>query len=469
MRWRSFAAGGAAVLLAAGLTWAYTGTAAAASDRYVAVCEHRLCLIVLDLKADRDGDGVTDLDELQAGTDPDDRFSYPGAPQLLDLAIDGKLTSFERHLTELVVLPKNTPDGNALATGFGAFPMPAKGWLYGSPGQMLTQIRGNGFTGITDVLASVARPNTTAGNGMPPWGPEGGIMLIGAGEKTNGVTGPTNWGPNGTKQTSTVVGGGTDSNGAHIPEFQMSTGEEGTGGDITVHTYTVNYADGSRDNAQSTNFGIDGGTSSITNFSSYDGDGHKISDTRIDTSQTKDPKSGDSSASYSLQTTYYDKEGKVTGSVKVETSVTVEDGVKTTTQSITTFDADGKQTATKTVTKTESVATKDHEYLDPEYVSAGPITGADVARVITRINSVRTPGPDTGVIYAGDSPPRKSPWPLVALINPDGVVSIAVGATPTFNRTQPDYDPHLSELAGHAGVGAPKDNGHGGVSWPDEP
>jgi hypothetical protein len=104
-------------------------------------------------------------------------------------------------------------------------------------------------------------------------------------------------------------------------------------------------------------------------------------------------------------------------------------------------------------------------YYNSEYIAPGPITGADFARVISRINASRTPGPDTGLGEAtGNPPPLK--WPLVSLLNPDGVTVLAMSNTPRFNRAQPEYDPRLAELAPLAGIKPPVHNDNGTTSWP---
>ncbi|MFB9444755.1 hypothetical protein Dvina_46140 [Dactylosporangium vinaceum] len=38
--------------------------------------------------------------------------------------------------------------------------------------------------------------------------------------------------------------------------------------------------------------------------------------------------------------------------------------------------------------------------------------------------------------------------------------------TPDFNRAQPEYDPHLNQLADAAGIKPPVHNDNGTVSWP---
>src|SRR5262249_18648759 len=83
---------------------------------------------------------------------------------------------------------------------------------------------------------------------------------------------------------------------------------------------------------------------------------------------------------------------------------------------------------------------------DPDAVdySTALLTDADISRAISRINAVRTPGPDTGLTDVFTNAPQdKRGW--VSLFAADGVTIFAAGATPTLNPLQPDYDPHLKE------------------------
>jgi hypothetical protein len=89
----------AAGLTAATVTLATVGfldTASAAAAERIAVCENRACLLVLDRINDRDGDGVTDVDEQLLGTDPGSADSTPEAARLLDTLVRGRLPSFDR-------------------------------------------------------------------------------------------------------------------------------------------------------------------------------------------------------------------------------------------------------------------------------------------------------------------------------------------------------------------------------------
>src|SRR6185436_10175235 len=111
----------AVATLTAGLLLTAPGSAAGEADRDHAVCKSRACLLLLDSRQDKDGDGVADVDEAVLYTDPGDKLSVPDTAKLLDMLLARELPSFEKHLTELVMLPTLTPDGSAIATGLGEF------------------------------------------------------------------------------------------------------------------------------------------------------------------------------------------------------------------------------------------------------------------------------------------------------------------------------------------------------------
>jgi Bacterial TSP3 repeat len=79
-------------------------------------CADPLCLVYLVPVVDSDGDGVSDADEKAAGTDPEDASSHPPALDIAKLARQGRFESFNRGLSEVVVLPTHGPDGKALVS-----------------------------------------------------------------------------------------------------------------------------------------------------------------------------------------------------------------------------------------------------------------------------------------------------------------------------------------------------------------
>lgn len=456
MRSRPLAAAGAAALTATLLASLGLATPAAAGPGPLpGVCQYRVCVVTLDTKADSDGDGVTDVDEAAAGTDPYDRWSYPGAAELIDLAIKGELTSFNRHLTEVVILPKMTPDGNAIATGFGAFDLPDKAWLANDPVDGLAKIWKNGFS---NQLGAITGLFTANGKDRPPWTAANDYSLV--------AGGATDWGPNGGK-FGTYVGGHSDSEGGRGPNFQFNGNNE------PKHLFDMNYKDGSHDEFtvwQET--GRNGALVTKAFYTSYDDEGREIGYTEGSSYSTTDQKTGETH-SYASSTTWNvdPTTGKTTGSTKKTVDIKTSNGRKTTTTTKTTYDADGNVIAIDSLEVDEPCETKDCKpkkdgYYNSEYIAPGPITDEDFARVVTRINASRTPGPDTGAgDVIGDTPPPPK-WPLVSLLNPDGVTVLAMSNTPQFNRAQPEYDPRLSELAPLAGIAPPVHNDNGTTSWP---
>ena len=84
-------------------------------------CGEDMCLVVQKL-SDRDGDGVSDDDEIAAGTDPADPSSRPHTPELIDLFVKDALPSFQEGVASIVVLPTVAPDGRSILGGLAAMP-----------------------------------------------------------------------------------------------------------------------------------------------------------------------------------------------------------------------------------------------------------------------------------------------------------------------------------------------------------
>ncbi|HET9990917.1 MAG TPA: thrombospondin type 3 repeat-containing protein, partial [Kofleriaceae bacterium] len=84
------------------------------------MCSSVAC--VLHDVRDSDGDGISDMDELAAGTDPKDANSRPYVEQLIELAGKRALPSLAIGHSAIIVLPTRRPDGTAVFGGRDALP-----------------------------------------------------------------------------------------------------------------------------------------------------------------------------------------------------------------------------------------------------------------------------------------------------------------------------------------------------------
>jgi hypothetical protein len=428
-----------AVLVASALAVVMADRAAAAPEHRSAICQYRACLLVLDRIADSDGDGVTDIDEKMMGTDPYDAKSYPPTLKVLDLAVSRQLPSFESHLTEIVVLPQQTPDGSAVSTGLGEFKLDDHdGKLLDTMNDITSSLKHAGFEDLLRLRLQPKHGDLTLLGVALANSPDGQAALV-----SQGMTDLTMWGSNGGKPVTNVAGGSVTINGT------------------TNSTYDISYKDGSRDHEVDIESATDtGGADAVTIIRSYD------------------------------------KDGKLVGTVVIQSTYTVnEDGSKTTNVTTSTYDANGKLTGTKTDSTTvppdkpdsgcdphKINCGEDDKYVDPEYIAVSIITPEDIARMELRIKNVGQPGPDNG---GGDLPPSGGPgtpapqpsptapestpqggFPLAALFDPDAAVTVlAADGEPRFNRVQPDYDPRLAELWDISGATRPLGD-PGDASWP---
>ncbi len=524
-----------AIGLSLGLAGAGVGPASAKeSDHAVAVCEHRLCLFVLKHAADSDGDGFTDLDEDVLGYDSRNPRDHPEVKEVLDMAIARELPSFERHLTELIALPRDTPEGDALATAFGAVKKPERGDYVTSVKGLLGELGANGFENLgTNMTATLTRKPDLNLHEKLEFAGLGNVALYGElgdrGFKIEGLVGPTSFGLNGQKTPT----------GIFEERFIYGNGGASFGRD-----YMVGYEDGSRDHVSSTSFKQSkSSTTTETKQTSHDADGRAsgfvvmthtenkfnvesggfrntqssgshssvghgqgTKKSLVEWSSTKTTFPDGSTSSHSKSTvknwdergnltdetvsttvesggktktrevtTTYGEDGKVTGKTET-TSETDENGKTTTTTTV--YDADGNVVDSKTTETSPPPCegsdcpengTSPDSIPNAENTGMGPITGDDLARVAARLNSLINPSRDDYgdiEVNEGDLPPQGAN-PLVAMFNPDGVVSFAVGVTPAFNWAQPRYDPDLHDIIDVSGVNPPK--GTEPVSWPNQP
>lgn len=390
-------------------------------------CINRICLVVVDANQDSDGDGYTDADEKFLGSDPSDPNSHPLPAVAIDLAITGELPSFASHFSELVILPQLTPALDSMATGFGELPLPGKAWLDNSPEDALAQLWSNGFTGIDGLVALSTPSNEPLGGGN--WGKYLGLVAAGNPHKT-------------------IVSGSYS------------------------REYTDTHKDGSQTMTESKGgYSSPGGkvtyATSATSVNEFGADGNLSATKDTTASYNRDPKTGETHSSVTVVTVTYDEKGMPTSNTSQTTKVDIVDGKRTT--QVTTKTDDGKGNVTES-TSTPIVDdcpdnTCSTKYSDPDVISVGPLTQEDYSRVVARLESIRTPGPDRGEIDMSASL-LKPKHDVYALYSGDGVVVLSTQPA-VFNRANPEYDPRLSDLAPRAGATFPVTTG-GGAGTPDD-
>jgi hypothetical protein len=126
------------------------GSAAGKADRDHAVCKSRACLLVLESRHDKDGDGVADVDEAVLYTDPGDALSVPDAGKLLDLMLARELPSFEKHLsTSWSCCPRSPRTAARSPPGWASSDLrDGDANLLKSIGIVIDQTRRNGFDAL---------------------------------------------------------------------------------------------------------------------------------------------------------------------------------------------------------------------------------------------------------------------------------------------------------------------------------
>lgn len=517
---RKFLAAAGALGLSVGLIG--TGTSVALAEEpdrptVKAVCENRLCLLVLDSSADSDGDGVADIDEEALGTDARDPRSRPEAKEVFDHVLARELPSFEQHLTELVALPRNKRDG-ALDSPLGTFEKPEKGGYLQSVEGLLGDLRANGFENVgTTMTVTLNRPPAMSETERLMFTGLGNVALYGvttdSGFKVEGLVGPTSYGVNGHKNPTGITDRG------------FGYGEKGIG-----HEYSVGYEDGSWDDVSTSTQLSDGGASIVIGqvTTSYNEWGRPAGTSTSETETRYTAESGGFSSVLTTgtrHTSHTDENGNVTASSVSEwyhSETTFEDGTSTSfTRTIAkTYDAKGNLTeetvstheesfdgtkeseevvtqydengqTSKTVTRTttspdgtttttktvfdgennvvysetcdegsdcpeEDQGVEDEGIIyDPDSVGIGPITAQDLARVAAGLNAARTPSRDGYGEVDSAEPLLPGTEPICGGIMSDGVLVISSGESPLFNKALPEYDSTLNELIDLSGATPP--------------
>src|SRR5690606_13228215 len=206
---------------------------------------------------DSDGDGVADVDEDTLGSDALDPDSYPDVVDMLDLVLERQLPSFEEHLTELVVLPRNTPDGK-LATPFGALDIPEQGSsVLESVEDLFDQVEANGFDNLGLGVTAWLTDSELSEAQWLPLAIRGGVAIGLDHDSDAGignVYGPHSFGVNSDQDPS---------------EFSDAGFSYGDGG-VLQHEYSVGYEDGGWDDVNVTSsVGEDSTVTTSMNVVSY--------------------------------------------------------------------------------------------------------------------------------------------------------------------------------------------------------
>lgn len=152
-------------------------------------CAENLCLIYLAAQADSDGDGVSDSDEKSAGTDPYDAGSHPSSLEIAKHIGGGRLESFNRGFSEIVILPAEGPDGKELVSSEIRELKPATLEALGISGKTLSRfgISPDGGFSLSSALPTLAGDGKEPSADAPPPRKIGGINIALYSDDENGV------------------------------------------------------------------------------------------------------------------------------------------------------------------------------------------------------------------------------------------------------------------------------------------
>ena len=217
------------------------------SDRpqQVRLCDPSGCLVAGEV-VDSDGDGVSDADELVAGTDPYRADSVPALRDLVELSADRRLPSFEAGRSVFVLLPadlveraEKLADDRLGAYDLEGFPLPARGDSLKRLGIDEGQLKELGIDPARSGMTIGLDENRKEDSGLPARRVGGVDMRLisddeGAGgttptTKPGGSTTPTTGGGS----TTPTTGGGSTTpttGGSSTPTTGGGTSGGGTGG-----------------------------------------------------------------------------------------------------------------------------------------------------------------------------------------------------------------------------------------------
>jgi hypothetical protein len=444
-------------------------------------CSRDICLVVQEA-SDRDGDGVSDDDEIAAGTDPDDPSSRPHTLELIDLYLKDALPSFQSGMASIVVLPTIAPDGTAILGGLAAMPT-RKSTMerLGLTSDLL------GGLDLANGL-SIGRGAGEPGKGGAPPKRVGGISigLISAGSDggtpSGLVNGALNRSPYGSSDIASVTDGPTTSlPGGGSMGHSRVVYDDGSAdevnwqrqGDRTSATVTsyddTGHASGSTSTTHTEHTDADGTRTSTTSRTSTDAKGNTAS------SNTTTTTMGDTTTTETnTTTTRTNKDGSTTtrktGTATTTEGVVLQESVSTTVE--TTCKGDDCETKTETTgSSTECDASKDScsgqagAYVNPDDTTYDPandlrrmgIVAATTVNTTLAILGGNIKYGDPPVDFSGGPAPSASPArPLVILVDPDQVayehgVMLVNGDPRQTKFIAPDYDPNLPNPLADAG------------------
>lgn len=420
--------------------------------RTLRVCDPTACYVAWRA-TDSDHDGVSDADELMAGTDPHDARSRPGLEVVVELASARKLPTFEAGLGSFLLFPPEIVEmrSEARPDVLGAFPVHERK-------DSLTRL------GISaDLMASVgvdpARSGMTVGldqttgkDGLPGRRVNGmDVSLISAGTDA----------PTGTVPHGGVKGRHKDWFGDWVTDFNDGSSDtwsdEGGGHHVIEHTNADGSAGGTRDIHTSSSTSSDGTRTDTTSETATNGKGDVTSES---SEETHTYPSGASSTIKVVIEYQRDADGNVTG-----TTVTTTVGY---------ISADGEYgSQSKTVEQCDAnggnCTEVDYEFQDSDTVDeeehVNPDADDDTILTYEMVEStLRLRGAAITVVQGWEAP-RGDGEPTdpndrgtVILVDPEQQLEYGVLQAPRVTTAQPE---HRDDLPNPLRDAPPPDEGGG--------